>query len=465
MSEEFDWTPQEKQLKFLSSQADECFYGGSAGGGKSESLLAFNIARREKYPGTVGLMLRRTLPELEKGNGLIPRSKTLLSRVAKWSERKKWWTFSNGSVLEFGYCDQEKDVYKYMSGEYADICFDELTHFTRFQYTYMRSRCRTTIKGCSPLMRSASNPGNVGHAWVHEMFVKGREQGKKWTDDIEGGFKMTMQFIPARLQDNKYLNNDDSYRRNLMSLDPAEREALLMGNWNAFKGRYFTDWDPDIHVMERDINRSWGRMLSIDYGYVDPCAALWGAEDEKGRLYIYREWYKSGFVAEEQAKAIMLEQECDPRMFAVKSGQDSFSKHGDTGRSIAEAWATQGLYVYRASSARVPGWQIIRSLLKHKVDDIPALTVHPRCENLIRMFPDIVHNESVKSRVEDIDQRCEDHSHDALRYMVNDWRYQKVLSTKPEPIPFDISRYMDVLAKQGSKVSPTDRVRRMKVVH
>ena len=62
--------------------------------------------------------------------------------VASYNTSKHTWTFKNGSIIDFGYIDNEKDVYQYQSAEYDIIRFDELTHFTEYMYVYMISRCR-----------------------------------------------------------------------------------------------------------------------------------------------------------------------------------------------------------------------------------------------------------------------------------------------------------------------------------
>ena len=62
--------------------------------------------------------------------------------TSAWSGMDKKWRAPNGSILEFGYCKYESDVYHYQSAQYADIEFDELTHFSAFQYEYLKSRIR-----------------------------------------------------------------------------------------------------------------------------------------------------------------------------------------------------------------------------------------------------------------------------------------------------------------------------------
>lgn len=59
--------------------------------------------------------------------------------------------------MEFGYCDNERDVYRYQGAEYDVIRFDELTHFTESMYLYLASRLRGT-KPYPRQIKSAPTP-------------------------------------------------------------------------------------------------------------------------------------------------------------------------------------------------------------------------------------------------------------------------------------------------------------------
>ena len=65
--------------------------------------------------------------------------------------------FKNGSIIDFSYCDNEKDVYKYQSAEYDVIRFDELTHFTESMYVYLLSRIRGA-NDYPKMAKSSTNP-------------------------------------------------------------------------------------------------------------------------------------------------------------------------------------------------------------------------------------------------------------------------------------------------------------------
>ena len=71
------WRPQPKQAAFMARPEYEALYGGAAGGGKSDALVA-EALRQVNVPHYRGLILRRTYPQLE---ALISRSQELYPRA------------------------------------------------------------------------------------------------------------------------------------------------------------------------------------------------------------------------------------------------------------------------------------------------------------------------------------------------------------------------------------------------
>ena len=212
--------PTEKQAFFLlHAHSPEILYGGSAGGGKSDSLLMAAL-QYVHVPDYAALLLRRTYKELALPEAIMDRAHEWLTPTdAKWHEDSKTWEFPSGATLTFGYLEGPRDHYRYQSSAYQFVGFDELTQFQEVQYRYLFSRLRRLAGSDIPLrMRAASNPGGVGHEWVYHRFIDPETRG----DRI---------FIPAKLGDNKYLDQAE-YIASLNKLDPITREQLLNGDWN-----------------------------------------------------------------------------------------------------------------------------------------------------------------------------------------------------------------------------------------
>lgn len=233
-------------MAFLLLDQREALYGGAAGGGKSDALL-MGALQYVSYPEYSALLLRRSFADLALPGALMDRCKSwLLPSDATWSERAKTWTFPSGATLSFGYLEHTGDEYRYQSTEFQYIGFDELTQFTETQYRYLFSRLRRRSDTVVPLrMRSASNPGGIGHDWVRGRFID--------SGSVEDG----RVFISARLPDNPHLDTQ-SYMESLQELDPVTRQQLLNGDWTARQqGSLFQrEWFSVVNEMPVFINRS-----------------------------------------------------------------------------------------------------------------------------------------------------------------------------------------------------------------
>lgn len=259
--------PTVKQTAFLLLNQKESFYGGAAGGGKSDALLMAALQYVD-MPGYSAIIFRRTFKDLALPGGLIDRAHEWLGPMdAKWIERDKCWTFPSGAKLAFGYIEHEKDKYNYQSTEFQFIGFDELSQFPESVYVYLFSRLRR-LEGCDiPLrVRSASNPGGMGHKWVRGRFV----QGGNTKDRI---------FIPAKMDDNPFLDQA-SYRESLSELPPDIRKQLEDGDWSDPypEGSYYEKQLTFARKEGRVTHVPWEPRLPVDTWWdigVGDSTAIW----------------------------------------------------------------------------------------------------------------------------------------------------------------------------------------------
>ena len=258
-----------RQRAFIEADAAEVLFGGAAGGGKSHGQIVDALIYALRYPHSRQLLLRRTYPELEMS--LVRTALALYPReLYSYAASRRMGRFANGSTLDFGYCDSERDVYRYQSAEYDVIRFDELTHFTFGMYRYLLSRLRGT-RGYPKQVKSTTNPGGLGHAWVKDRFIDLGPPDTVYR--TPGGSRV---YLPSRVQDNGFLMRaDPDYVTRLQNLSERDRRALLEGDWDIFDGQYFSEFSRAVHIVEPfPIPGHWRRYRTLDYG-LDMLACYW----------------------------------------------------------------------------------------------------------------------------------------------------------------------------------------------
>jgi len=413
------WT---KQWEFVNAEAFEVLYGGAAGGGKSHAQLIDALLYALKYPESSQLVLRRTFRELDMS--LIRKSWQLYPReLANYNSQKHEYTFYNGSIITFGYLARDADVMQYMSAEFDVVRFDELTHFTEYQYTYMISRIRGT-KGYPKHIKSSTNPGNVGHAWVKKRFIDPMPPNTLYKETFQVGKAtktMTRIFIPARVADNgSIVANDPDYIFRLEALPEAERRALRDGDWNVFEGQYFTEFSSDLHVCEPfPIPPHWRRYRAFDYG-LDRLACVWAAVDPDGNAYIYREYCRSDLNIARAAAEILAHTDKTENIYVTLAPRDIWSREQVSGRSKAQIFAENGLPLVESSVDREAGWLSIKELLDPGEGVAPKLHIFKTCTELISCLPMLLidpdHPTDCMTEPHEIT-----HAPDALRYFCVWW--------------------------------------------
>ncbi len=256
------------QEMFLATSADICVYGGAAGGGKTFGLLLEPL-RHKNNKNFNAVIFRRDYTQVTAPGGLWDSSRKVYSLVKgsyPLKTPKLHWTFSSGATVNFAHLGSDDDCEGWQGSQITMLGFDELTHFSEYQFFYMLSRNRTD-SGVAPYVRATCNPD--ADSWVAEFISWWIDQetgypipersGKVrwmvrlnevlyWFDSkneaiaaaMENGMEFqeastmpkSVTFIASTLQDNKILmKNDPGYLANLQALALVERERLLKGNW------------------------------------------------------------------------------------------------------------------------------------------------------------------------------------------------------------------------------------------
>lgn len=419
------------QKAFMDATADEVLFGGAAGGGKSYGQLCDALVYALKYPKSRQLILRKTYPELE--HSLIMVSLEFYPKsVCRYLSSARKWYFINGSIIEFGYLATQTDVIRYQGAEYDTVRFDELTHFTEEQYTYLISRIRG-VNNYPKSVKSSTNPGGIGHNWVKRRFIDSCEPNTVIHDKESG---TTRLFIPSNVQDNVFLmKSDKDYIKRLNQLPENEKKALLYGDWNIFDGQVFTEWRIShigkktrqwSHVIEPfEIPRTWRRYRSFDFGYSKPFAVSWYAVDPDGRAYNYRELYGCTGTPDEGVR--WTAQKIAEKIKRIESSEDKglhitgiadpaiFNSTGSSDGSIADMMEKCGVYFEKGNHDRLAGKMQVHYRLAFDDEGLPMIYFFDTCKNMIRTLPQLTYD---PIRPEDVDTTNEDHLYDELKYFL-----------------------------------------------
>ncbi|MDP3563817.1 MAG: phage terminase large subunit [Methanoregula sp.] len=260
-----------KQTAFLSSPADIIVYGGAGGGGKTFGLLIDPLRHIKRVKGFGAVIFRRETPQITNEGGLLDESYKIYPSqggVARESPKIDWTFPPFDNRIHFDHLQYEKTCQSYDGAQICYIGFDQLEHFTEYQFFYMFSRNRSAC-GIRPCIRATANPDADswlvrGHGgkdewgtgfiswWIHPVsgypiearsgairwFLRDNDE-LVWADTEEelirkypGRQPKSVTFIPAKLSDNPILENiNPEYRGNLQALSYVEQERLLEGNW------------------------------------------------------------------------------------------------------------------------------------------------------------------------------------------------------------------------------------------
>ncbi len=247
------WIPQSKpQWLALLSRADELFYGGAAGGGKSALVVGAAVECHSH-----SAIFRRVYPNLKE---IMRYAREVIGNRAKENKSEKIWTFPNGNTIEFGAVQYEDNKTDWQGRPHDLKAFDELPEFTLSQYEFISGWNRTTDPGQRVRVLSTGNPPPEGSgswivrrwgAWLDKKHphpaqpgelrwyatVEGQEvecaDGRPFTNKGEMIYPRSRTFIPARLDDNPYYSKDNRYRSVLQSLPEPLRSQLLYGDFDA----------------------------------------------------------------------------------------------------------------------------------------------------------------------------------------------------------------------------------------
>lgn len=390
LAAEWVWAPHEgPQTRFLSSAAFELLYGGAAGGGKSEGLVA-KATHQVHRPGYRAVLLRSTLTEMpelmDKAGELYPH----LDGTYNGYERR--WTFPSydaqgnridgKGTIEFGYFEVWKHHRRYRGRQFSFIGWDELGDCPEERFwVFMISRCRSGGPGIMPMLNGTANPGGAGHGWIKRRWVTPcgtdgrrihREVFKyKWQGEVRA-ITLTRQYIPSKITDNPTLvENNPMYLAQLMSLPELMRQQLLEGNWEAGEGLAFAEIGERSHLVQPfQVPRHWEIWGAFDWGYSHPWVFGLFACNEDGRVFLIQtirgRRMRDDEIIERIKSTLAAPVE---RLQFIAAGHDCWAEikaRQETGITTAERFALAGLPLKQANISRSDGFRQVLDFVSYR---------------------------------------------------------------------------------------------------
>lgn len=310
------WVPQSKpQWKAVFSRADELFYGGAGGGGKSDWLLGMAGELHHR-----SIIFRRVFPNMRF---LIERSRQIYNPANtphgkdSYNESLHIWRLRRGNMVEFGAMQHEENKTNFQGRPHDFIGFDEAPEFTESQILFVSAWNRTTDPAQRVRLALTGNPpmtpaGNwivrrYG-AWLDKKHPNPAMPGElRWYATVNGKEKEFMvgdtfehegemitprsrTFIPARLDDNVYYAQDGRYKSVLQALPERMKRQLLYGDFDAAQTDAEnqiipTDWV--LAAQERWLQRPRPTTPLTAVG-IDPSR---GGEDKTAIARRYDNWF------------------------------------------------------------------------------------------------------------------------------------------------------------------------------
>lgn len=311
------WEPTEKNKIIRASTAcNRLRVGGTGSSKSSDAMMEMVTDYLLRFPGCFGLILRTTMPELERSN--IPNFKAYVpSDLYTYNDTKHIVTFYNGSKLFFSHMQYFtwKEMEAYQSSSFPVIFLDECGGIPLSVWMFFQARNRvnpecqpdTDGKWPTPCIMGATNPIGAYWAEYNDYFVVKKpdglpegsrrdKNGRFWSPvrgaasdpRTPGDWRLEYdpyewEYVQSTIFDNPHMLAKDPGIVDRLNRMPKElREKLLDGRLDTTVGQYFDVFDPNYDVINlRDdpdaiIFQHWQpRWLGWDWGRAHWNAVFW----------------------------------------------------------------------------------------------------------------------------------------------------------------------------------------------
>jgi predicted phage terminase large subunit-like protein len=255
--------PTRRQVEALTCPANELFFGGARGGGKTYVGILDYIKQLPILGGRArGIAFRRTYRELAD---IIDKAKELLLPIGfKYNKGDNYFEHPNNAKYTLSYLERPEDAEGHQGFAYSHIFFDEIGNYKSLLGIELM---KATLRGfpVPPRIIATANPGGRAHQLIKNSYPI--DNPMQLHIDSDGWSKI---YIPSLFTDNHYLvKNDPNYiARATSNLPEYLRQAWRYGNWNITSeaGMFFHRSDFEIERKAPECIsyvRAWDRAATI----------------------------------------------------------------------------------------------------------------------------------------------------------------------------------------------------------
>ena len=350
-----DYAPRGAVKQLFTCKNRELVLSGPAGTGKSRGCLEKGNWLLEKYPNTRGLIVRKTRKSITQTAMVTYEHEVMpYPGYVPFNTTDQEYRYPNGSIMAVGGMDDPKKI---LSSQWDWVYAQQAEELDEIDWQSIITRLRNQKMPYQQLCGDV-NPDAPEH------WLKTRAEAGK------------ILMLESRHEDNPRLWDEKlgawtsfgvEYIAGLDSLTGALYKRLRLGLWASAEGAVYEEvWDKAIHLVDRfDIPMDWPRFWAVDFGYTNPFVWQAWAQDSDGRLYLYKEIYKTKTIVEDHCAVIKQETKDEPRPRAVicdHDAEDRATLERHLGVTTIGAWKSVS-----------PGIQAVTSRLRKAGDGKPRV--------------------------------------------------------------------------------------------
>ncbi|HDZ39753.1 MAG TPA: terminase [Marinobacter sp.] len=232
-------------------EADFLFYGGAAGGGKTDLLIGLSLTEHKR-----SVIYRREFKQLR---AIIDRTRQIVGTDKGLNKQDGRWSLGDDQIVDYGSCQHAGDEQAYQGQPHDFVGYDEITHFLESQFRFLCGWNRTTDEGQRCRVVCAGNPPTDAEGewvirfwapWLDETHPNPARPGElRWFAVLDGedvevdgpapfghGSELIVPksrtFIPSSVDDNPFLQST-GYKSVLQALPEPLRSQMLKGDFTA----------------------------------------------------------------------------------------------------------------------------------------------------------------------------------------------------------------------------------------